>query len=179
MTRAHQTLCDKDARQEYILARSSGGGSANPGAPQRARRDVVRDVQTALQNRQFELAREFADELVAQSDADDAEALSLHAWVSVRAGEATEDELRAALPKLDRAVNLDRTCDWAVYHRGMLHKRLNNLQPAFRDFARAVQLNPNNIDAEREVRIFAMRVRKGSGEHKMIAPLLDKLNDKK
>jgi hypothetical protein len=60
----------------------------------------------------------------------------------------------------------------------MAHKRLNNVPAAFRDFSRALQLNPKNIDAEREVRIFAMRARKGSGEHKMVLPFLDKIGKK-
>jgi hypothetical protein len=60
----------------------------------------------------------------------------------------------------------------------MIHKRLGNPPSAIRDFARAVQLNPKHVAAERELRIFAMRVRKGSGEHKLIAPILDKLEKK-
>jgi Tfp pilus assembly protein PilF len=80
---------------------------------------------------------------------------------------------------MERAVNLDRTSEQAVYHRGLVHKRLGNVPAAFRDFARAVQLNPKHADAEREVRIFAMRARKvGSGEHAFAASLRDKLGKK-
>jgi hypothetical protein len=177
MTRAHQTLSDRDARREYVLSRGAGANAGR--APGRPRRDVVRDLQAAVQGRQYEVADKLGEELVAQSEADDAETLALVTWVSVRGGNATDDELRAAIPNLDRAVNLDRTSDQSVYLRGMVHKRLNNIQLAFRDFARAVQLNPDNIDAEREVRIFAMRVRKGSGEQKTVTPQSENADDKK
>jgi tetratricopeptide (TPR) repeat protein len=129
----------------------------------RARRDVVRDIQQAFENQHHDLALELTQELAAQSKENDAEAVALAVWASLRGGnDASDEELRAALPRLEHAVKMDRTSDIAVYYRGLLHKRLNNIQSAFRDFARAVQLNPDNLDAEREVRLFAMRVRKGS-----------------
>ena len=109
----------------------------------------------------------------------DSEALALQAWASVRAGEATDEELRDALTRIDRAVNADRTNDQAVYYRGLVHKRLGNVPSAFRDFARAMQLNPQHAEAEREVRMFAMRTRKlGSGEHAFGSALTDKLGKK-
>jgi hypothetical protein len=39
----------------------------------------------------------------------------------------------------------------------MLYKRLRRDDKAVRDFRRAFELNPRNIDAQREVRIFEMR----------------------
>jgi hypothetical protein len=43
----------------------------------------------------------------------------------------------------------------------MLHKRLGNLHGAAKDFRQAADLNPRNVDALREVRLFEMR--KGTG----------------
>lgn len=168
MNRAQKTLCDPDERRQYTERRSAR-------AKARPRNEVLRELEQALQNRLFDLAMIHAESLI-QQDSDDAEALALHAWATVRAGDANEDELRAALSKLDKAVNVDRTCDEAVYHRGLVHKRLGNTASAFRDFARAVQLNPKHLGAEREVRLYAMRVKKGSGEHKLVQPILEKLD---
>jgi len=170
MTLAHKALSHPDSRREYVDARAARTEA-------RPRADVLRDVESAFATRQFALVMSLCDPLIID-DSDDTEAIAFHTWASVRAGEATEDELRAALTRLDRAVNVDRTCDEAIYHRGMIHKRLGNPPSAIRDFARAVQLNPKHVAAERELRIFAMRVRKGSGEHKLIAPILDKLEKK-
>src|SRR5262249_34751695 len=108
-----------------------------------------------------------------------AEALAIQAWAMTNGGESGEDDLRAALAKLDRAVNIDRTNDQAIYFRGLVHKRLGNVPACFRDFARALSLNPRHVDAEREVRILATREKKGWGEPKLIARILDKLNKKK
>jgi hypothetical protein len=171
MTKAHKTLCDNDARRAYVAAR-------NAKAEARPRGEVIREIEHALSKRDFEFVIQLCQELIT-ADSDDSEALAVQAWASIRNGEdATEDELRATLAKVERAVNLDRTNDQAVYHRGLVHKRLSNLPAAFRDFARALQLNPKHLDAEREVRIFAMRARKGSGEHKLVAPLIEKIGKK-
>jgi curved DNA-binding protein CbpA len=169
MTKAQQTLCDPEARRAYLAERHPN--SARP------REQIMRDVRQALDRRDFETAIELCAALMGR-DPEDAEALAIQTWAGLRGGEATEEELRAALPKMDKAVNMDRTNDEAFYHRGLVHKRLNNVPAAFRDFARALQLNPSHIGAEREVRLFAMRVKKGSGEHKLIAPLLEKLGKK-
>jgi curved DNA-binding protein CbpA len=173
MTHAHVTLCDPDRRRAYEASqRAAKAASIRP------REEVVRAVAAAMARRDFAHAERLAHDLVSRS-ADDAEAVALEAWASVRGGEATEEELRAALAQMERAVNLDRTSEQAVYHRGLVHKRLGNVPAAFRDFARAVQLNPKHADAEREVRIFAMRARKvGSGEHAFAASLRDKLGKK-
>ena len=172
MSRAQQALCDDDARRVYLASRKS----KTPEPRQRA--EIERELTHAMGRRDFERAVVLCQEMI-DLDHEDAEALAIQAWASIRAGEdATEEVLRATLAKIDKAVNLDRTNDQAIYHRGLVHKRLGNVPAAFRDFARAVQLNPKHVEAEREVRIFAMRARKGSGEHKLAAPLLEKLGKK-
>lgn len=170
MTKAHRTLTDPDERRIYLGLRQSRAEQTT-----RPRPEVMRDVDQAMTLRNYELAMTLCDDLV-RRDSDDAEALAKHAWATTRAGEVSEEELRIALVKLDRAVNCDRTCDEAVYHRGLVHKRLGNGPTAARDFARALQLNGKHVGAEREVRLYAMRVKKGSGEHKLIAPLIERLD---
>jgi curved DNA-binding protein CbpA len=172
MNRAHQTLCDPEARRTYEASRKLMTAAAV-----RPRAETIRTVHSAMTHRDFEMAIRLTQELI-DADAEDTEALAINAWASVRGGEASEDELRTVLTRMDKAVNIDRTDDQAVYHRGLVHKRLNNVPAAFRDFARAVQLNPKHLEAEREVRIFAMRARKGSGEHKLAGNIIDKLGKK-
>ena len=172
MTRAQQTLCDEEARRKYVDARTPKKREPRP------RTEIARELTHAQGRRDFERMLLLCEELI-EADPEDAEALAVHAWASIRGGEeSTEAELRATLSKIDKAVNLDRTNEHAVYHRGLVHKRLGNVPAAFRDFSRALQLNPKHVEAEREVRIFAMRARKGSGEHKLVAPLLEKRGKK-
>lgn len=167
MTNAQKTLTDPDARRAYVASR-------RPRSEPRTRAVVLRDVESALGVKAFDLVVKLTQEMLTM-DAGDAEAMALQAWAEVRAGDASEDELRTVLVKMDRAVNVDRTNAQAAFYRGLVQKRMNNVFAAFRDFARAVQLDPTHTDAEREVRIFAMRAQKGSGEHKLAVDVLQKL----
>ncbi len=172
MTRAQQVLCDDTTRRAYLAARK-----ATKPEP-RSRTEVARELTHAMSRRDFERIVLLCQEMI-DANGEDAEALAIQAWASIRGGEdATEEVLRATLARIDKAVNLDRTNDQAIYHRGLIHKRLGNNQSAIRDFARTVQLNPKHVDAEREVRIYAMRAKKGSGEHKLVTPILEKLGKK-
>jgi curved DNA-binding protein CbpA len=173
MTRAHRTLTEVELRREYVAkgpkARLAAGASGSaPPAEKRPRAEVLREIEQALTKRDFEFAETTAREL-SKADADDADAQALAAWASTFAGEAPEETLRAAVTLLDRAVSRDRDCERAHYFRGLLHKRLGGNASAFRDFTRVVQLNPKHLEAQREVRIFEMRARKGSGEHALDA----------
>lgn len=174
MTLAQNVLTDPEARRAYIAARRPQQQQHN--AP-RTRDLVMREVTAAFAARNFELAAKLCQELIT-ANGDDAEALALQAWADVRAGDASEEEHKMALLKTERAVNVDRTSASAHYHRGLVQKKLNNALAAFRDFARAVQLDPTHTDAEREVRIFAMRAKKGSGEHKLAVDVLQKIEKK-
>jgi len=51
----------------------------------------------------------------------------------------------------------------ALFYRGMLLKRSGRSDRAIRDFKLAAELNPKNIDAVREVRLYAMRHRGKTG----------------
>jgi predicted TPR repeat methyltransferase len=58
---------------------------------------------------------------------------------------------------LDTAISLSATCERAWFYRGMLLKRAQREDAAYRDFKRVTELNPRNVDAARELRIFEMR----------------------
>lgn len=168
MTRAHRTLTDPDLRREYLATGGSGAPRGSGPAAARPRAEVIREIEQALAKREFHAA-EAATRVLVSADPDDGEAQALAAWASTLAGEASEETLRAALPLLDKAINSDHHCERAHYYRGIVHKRLGGNAAAFRDFTRVVSLNPKHVDAQREIRIFEMRARKGSGEHALDA----------
>jgi hypothetical protein len=63
---------------------------------------------------------------------------------------------------LDAAIATNPRLERAYFYRGMLYKRLGNQHAAARDFREAAELNPRNLDALREVRLFEMRRSRGS-----------------
>ena len=162
MTRAHVALTDPAAHRAYLATHDQAAAAS--AITSKPRKDVIRNIEQELAKRDFLSAEQTARHLV-DHDPDDTEAQALVAWAATSAGEAAEETLRALLPELDRVVKQDTYCERAYFYRGVFHKRLGNGAAAFRDFTHAVRLNPKHVDAQREIRIFEMRARKGSGEH--------------
>lgn len=153
LTNAHRTLADADTRRSYLASRVGSGPKGRP------KTEVLRDIDAAFARQDFEAAALEA-RTMHQADPEDAEALALLTWAEARAGETSEEAIRAAILTLDRAVNSDRYCERAHLYRGMLYKRLGNTAQMIRDFSRVLVLNPQHVEATREVRIFEMRTKR-------------------
>jgi tetratricopeptide (TPR) repeat protein len=61
------------------------------------------------------------------------------------------------IEQLGKAIKMSERCEKAYFWRGMLYRRLGKDDLAVRDFRQAMELNPRNIDAAREVRLHHMR----------------------
>ena len=166
MTRASATLTDAESYRDYVKTRDPNTAAKVIAA--KPRDHVIRDIEAAIGKRDFLVAEETAKHLITL-DGDDADAMALAAWAAAQAGEAAEEVLRTTLPAFDKACRTDTYCERAHFCRGFVHKRLGSSAAAFRDFTRVMQINPKHVDAQREIRIFEMRARKGSGEHALEA----------
>lgn len=89
MTRAQQTLCDPEAKRQWM----EGHGI---GLRQRPREEVVREIEDLLAKGEWTMA-ETASRRLVESDPNDSDALAFYAWSSARGGEAPEDALRSSL----------------------------------------------------------------------------------
>lgn len=68
--------------------------------------------------------------------------------------------LRELATDLSRLIGRESTSDRAYYYRGQLRKRLDLAKEAHADFVKAAALNPKDVDAAREIRIYNMRLEK-------------------
>ena len=83
---------------------------------------------------------------------------ALLAWLLALEPENQDEEAtRKSIRMLDHALSLSSRCESAYFWRGMLHRRLGEGAAALLDFKHAADLNPQNIDAVREVRLANMR----------------------
>ena len=80
-------------------------------------------------------------------------------WLQAKP-DSTVDRLRGLVADLDRLIARDPESKRGYYFRGMLHKRLDQTKKAMADFTRAMELDPHNVDAAREVRLHRMRQEK-------------------
>lgn len=157
---AHQTLADGERRGKYMRLLKEGGATPEEQATVAAVLDAAATFQRAeIAMKRGDMAQaETLARKAHEADGLQADYLAMLAWLEAQRPENQSPEAtHARISMLDRAVQLGERCERAYFYRGMLHKRLNNAAFAARDFKKTAELNPRNIDALREVRLFNMR----------------------
>lgn len=156
MTAAYETLMDPDRRRRYeeqIGARAQDATEADSYFAQAEMNIVLGDHQKAEQ-----LCRRA---LVTYPGRPEYAALLV--WLEMyNAPKVTDDFVRSKIVQLDLALHKDPQCRRAAYYRGMLYKRLNEHEAAIRDLRRAVEHDPDDADADRELRLYERQLRDGS-----------------
>jgi tetratricopeptide (TPR) repeat protein len=160
MSEAHATLTDPEKRVRYMRLLADGSGSPE------MQETVARVVEAATDFQKAEVCFKRNDLVQAEElcrkavklDATQPDYQALLAWlVALKRENQTPEKVVECIQMLDRAIQLSDRCEKAYLYRGMLYKRVNRNESAMRDFRRVVELNPNNIDAAREVRLHNMR----------------------
>jgi curved DNA-binding protein CbpA len=157
---ARSTLSDPTARLTYVGelrrsgalgsgGRTGAGGNQAEGALEFKKGEVL-FKKGDLKQAEVHLRRavELAPDVV------DHTALLL--WIQVKP-ETSPDELARVIAELDGLVAQDAKSARTFFYRGQLLKRVGRAAAANADFERAAALDKHNIDAAREVRLYAMR----------------------
>jgi tetratricopeptide (TPR) repeat protein len=160
MSEAHVTLADEEKRRRYMHLLADGGGSPEQ------QETVAKAVEAATNFQKAEVffkrgdlaqAEAFCRKAV-EADPTQADYHAFAAWLTALKPEnQSPGQTADCIALLDRAISISNRCERAFFWRGMLHKRLGKDDLAVRDFQRAAALNPRNIDAAREVRLYEMR----------------------
>jgi hypothetical protein len=164
LSEAHQTLTDAQKRSRYVTLLHEGAKGDED------QEEIMRVVDAATSFQKAEVflkrndlvqAEEYCKKAIAGDDKQ-ADYHALLAWLlSMKPERQGESATEMLVEDLTKAIGLNKMCERAHFYRGMLLKRLKKDDIAVRDFRRAFELNPRNIDAQREVRLFEMR--KGVG----------------
>jgi tetratricopeptide (TPR) repeat protein len=164
MSEAHQTLADNERRGRYMRLLVEGGATPKD---QETIASVI-EAATSFQKAEILLKRgdlvqaEALCRRAAKLDTKQADYHALLAWLEgMKAENQGVVETRSLIGRLGEAIALNASCERAYFYRGLLHKRLKNDAAAIKDFRSAAELNPRNVDAQREVRLHTMRA--GSG----------------
>jgi hypothetical protein len=174
LTEAFETLIDSRKRSEYVKNLRVGTSLLPP--------TLAEDLAASGADNEYDGAKkslakgdmELAERLAKRAQKakpDLAGPLALLAWIEAqKSSNQGVDPTRACIVKLDRAVKLDPYCEEAFYYRAQLHKRIENHPAAMKDLKRVTTLNPGNVEAERELRIYEMRVRRNSISMQAVRP---------
>jgi tetratricopeptide (TPR) repeat protein len=118
-----------------------------------------------------------AEKLATQAhelDRTNADGLALLGWLrSMKPGTTSVTD---GLKLVDESVRRNPGSDRALFYRGSLLKRAGRADEALRDFRKAAELNPKNIDAVREVRLHMIRAggTEKAGTKRLIGKLFGK-----
>ena len=158
ITDAHKLLADPERRRAF-----DSGGPPKDDASEVARvlgaATNFAKAEHFLKRNELGKALDHA-KLAADADADRSEYIALLGWLESMGSD--KNAARDALATLNRALAIDNDDDRALYYRGAILKRLGKDEDAIKDFRRAVTLNPQNVDAVRELRLHGMRSEKAA-----------------
>lgn len=160
MSEAHSTLSDPAKRESYLLLLADGSGS--PETQEKVAKVI--DAATNFQKAEVCLRRgdtaqaEALCQLALDADATQSDYLAMMGWLlALKPENQSPEQTIKSITMLSAAIKLNARCEMAYFWRGMLLRRLGKSDAAMRDFKEAVDLNPRNIDAAREVRLHRMR----------------------
>jgi hypothetical protein len=157
MSEAFETLSDGVRRKRYVDVLKGGGGTPEEADQIQQIIDVATDFQRAeILWRRHDPAAEKLIERVYRADPEQSDYIAL--WVALqitkRATDAPVDDL---IKLCDHAIEMSERCERAYFCRATLKKRVGRVDSAMSDFRAAYELNPKNLDAAREVRLYEMR----------------------
>ncbi len=159
LTTAHETLTDETERPKYNRLVQDGGGT--PAAD----RKVANIVQAAMSFQKVEVlmkrnnlaeARRLLDEAL-QLNPEEPDYYAQSALLELQLHPGKDAPYATMLASVDKALAMDVKRERAHFVKATILKRMGNNGEALRHFKKALELNPRNIDAEREIRIAGMR----------------------
>ena len=157
MSEAFETLSDPAKRKRYVDVMKGGGGTPEEANKIQQILDAASDFQRAeiLWKKNDPGAEQYITRAY-QADPEQSDYIALFATMQLakRAADAPVDDL---LKLCDRAIENHERCERAYFCRAMLKKRVGKIDSAMSDFRAAYEINPKNLDAAREVRLYEMR----------------------
>jgi tetratricopeptide (TPR) repeat protein len=160
LTEAHATLHDPERRTEYMRLLKDGGATPDDQAKIHAILEAATEFQKAeIMLKRNDMAK--ALELARKArglDPEQADYLAMVTWLESQQPDSVgRESTLEKIAVLDRCIALNANSERAYFWRGMLFKRLDDTPKAMKDFKKASELNPRNLDAMREVRLHNMR----------------------
>jgi len=179
LSEAYGVLNNKDERAKLRDALEVGGEDlkANQDANALVRNAfeaemIARDADKLLKAKQWAKAAERYAKATELSPQDFDIAAGLH-YARYRAGEPEPELAQIAIEALAKITEEQPKCARAFYFQGLLYLGLDNSGAAKANFTKAHQLDPRNIDAERQLRAIRLR------EHGPSKPKKSKSDNKK
>lgn len=159
LNEAYKTLDDEEQRIAYLRTVREGGGTP---ASERMMQQILDSaiayerVQVFARKRQYDEALELIQVILsATKDEPDYHAMLAH--LLMNKFPSNEAPVAKIIESLDRALELHPEHEKAHESKARMMQRLGKKDDALKHWKRVAAINPNNVDAAREVRIAGMR----------------------
>jgi tetratricopeptide (TPR) repeat protein len=159
LNEAYKILDDEEQRVAYLRSVREGGGTP---AAERMMQQILDSaiayerVQVFARKRLFDDALELIQMILAVTK-DEPDYHAMHAYILMNKFPATDAPTTKIMESLDRALELHPEHERAHECKAKMLQRLGRPAEALKHFRRVAAINPNNVEAAREVRIATMR----------------------
>jgi curved DNA-binding protein CbpA len=178
LNEAHKALGDDEQRVAYLRTVREGGGTP---AAERLMQQILDSaiayerVLVFARKHHYDEALDLLQKILTITK-DEPDYHAMLGWLLMQKHPGNDAPLQRITEALDRAIELHADHEKAQLYKAQLLKRLGRHPEALRHFKRVVSINPNNLDAAREVRVANMREeQKDKGVTKGPAGFLGKL----
>jgi len=171
LNEAYKTLDDEEQRVAYLRTVREGGGTP---AAERMMQQILDSaiayerVQVFARKRQFDEALELI-QMILSVTKDEPDYLAMHAYILMNKFPSNDAPAGKIMESLDRALELHPEHERAHECKAKMLQRLGRPAEALKHFKRVAAINPNNVEANREVRIATMREGQDKGSAKTTA----------
>jgi curved DNA-binding protein CbpA len=160
---AQEVLSDEKKRGVYLRQVQEGGGTPEADRKLEAILWAAKEHQKAeilIRQRAFEQAATLLSAAIQVVD-DEPDLLATYGWCIYNLPHS-DARITEMLTSVDRALAIEPKHDRAHYYKGMILLRTGKEADAAASFRKALEINPKNTDAQREVRLFDMRSKAGT-----------------
>lgn len=164
IVQAHDTLVDPEVRKAYVSGLRKG---VEEGKGPQVAQIVTAEVQFRKGEAHFR-KREYGDALehfkwAIELNPQEGEFRAFYGWAFYLVNQNDEKAAKTAGSCLTEAAELAPNCVNVYYFHGLLRKACGDSDGAERMFRKVLELSPSHAEANREIRLFAMRRERGAG----------------
>ena len=151
---AFETLSNAEERRRYLAELAEGGGRQEPDTVVRvlAAEGKFQRGQELLRKRQLREATQAFQEAVNLYD-EEGEFHAYLGWCLFQASPGSPQALTLALDAIEKAIRLNPKVDKSYLFLGYIHKATGRADKAERQFEKALQCNPDCLEALHELRL--------------------------
>jgi curved DNA-binding protein CbpA len=159
MSEANTALSDEDSRLKYLQTVREGGGTPATDKLMQSILDMAMEYERVLvmtRRHQYDDALELLKRILSVVK-DEPDYHAMHAWLLQQKFPGKDAPLSKMLESVDAALALHAQHEKANMLKAQILRKMGKPNDALEYFKKVAEMNPNNIEAVREVRVATMR----------------------